>query len=91
MSLSKIDTILFYKCLLYRGKFNDTKTKITDTIAHRKKVDAYLKNIKKQNELVAEFSEPMMATLMDYATVYSRQKVIFTFKDGTDIEVGLEE
>ena len=69
---------------------DDTKTKITDTIAHRKKVDAYLKNIKKQNELVAEFSEPMMATLMDYATVYSRQKVIFTFKDGTDIEVGLE-
>ena len=24
MSLSKIDTILFYKCLLYRGKFTLT-------------------------------------------------------------------
>ena len=70
---------------------DDAKVKIADTIAHRKKVDAYLKNIKKQNELVAEFSELMMATLLDYATVHSRQKVIFTFKDGTNIEVGLEE
>ena len=54
-------------------------------------MDAYLKQIKKYKELVTEFSEPMMATLMDYATVHSRQKVIFTFKDGTDIEVGLEK
>ena len=50
----------------------DTKEKIANTTAHRKKVDTYLKNIKKQNELVAEFSETMMATLMDYTTDVSQ-------------------
>ena len=74
-----------------RARLDEVSAEIADLTDRQRVVSAYIKQIKKQKKLVSEFSETMLTTLLDYATVHSRQKVIFTFKDGTDIEVGLDE
>lgn len=38
-------------------------------------------------ETVTEFHEDMWYMLLDYVTVYDKEDIRFTFKDGTDIRV----
>ena len=38
-----------------------------------------------QDALLTEFDEKLRCSLVDYATVYDKGDVRFTFKDGTDI------
>lgn len=40
-------------------------------------------------EIPAEFNEPLWHTLVDRVTVYNDERIVFTFKDGTEIETML--
>jgi hypothetical protein len=41
-------------------------------------------------EIRAEFNEPLWHTLVDRVTVYNDDRIVFTFKDGTEIKTMLE-
>lgn len=43
--------------------------------------------LNKQEELVTEFDEDLWYNLIEYVTVFNKEDVRFTFKDGTDIKV----
>ena len=40
-------------------------------------------------EIPAEFNEPLWHTLVDRVTVYNDERIVFTFKDGTEIKTML--
>lgn len=60
---------------------------ITEKQAHREKIEMYLAGLQKQEGLVAEFDENLWYSLIEYVTVFDKEDVRFTFKDGTEIKV----
>lgn len=47
----------------------------------------FLDGLQKQEELVAEFDEDLWYNLIEYVTVFEKEDIRFTFKDGTGIKV----
>lgn len=49
-------------------------------------MNAFLYTPHRQDNLLIEFDEKLWCSLVDYATVYEKDDVRFTFKDGTEIQ-----
>jgi len=60
---------------------------ITEKQAYREKIEIFLDGLQKQEELVAGYDEDLWYSLVEYVTVFSKEDVRFTFKDGTEIKV----
>ena len=58
---------------------------ITDKQTRLSTINAFLDTLHKQDKLLTEFDEKLWCSLVDYATVYNKDDVRFTFKDGTEI------
>ena len=60
---------------------------IVFTLAQESKsqIEFFLDELAKSKELVTEFSTGLWNTVVDSVTVYSRSKVVFRFKDGTEV------
>ncbi len=73
------------------AKVNDTLAVLDEAIRDRPyrkaKTELFIKTLKKQDGLVAVFSEELWHALADYATVYSKEDVLFTFKNGVKIKI----
>lgn len=59
---------------------------ITDKQTRLFTMNAFLDILRRQNNLLTEFDEKLWCSLVDYATVYGKGNVLFTFKDGTEIQ-----
>lgn len=60
---------------------------ITDKQTRLSTINAFLFTLRRQDNLLTEFDEKLWCSLVDYATVYDKDDVRFTFKDGTKIKV----
>ncbi|MBU3195026.1 recombinase family protein [Clostridium algidicarnis] len=49
-------------------------------------MNAFLDTLRRQDNLVTEFDEKLWCNLVDYATVYNKEDIRFTFKNGTEIQ-----
>ena len=59
---------------------------IRDRQYRKTKTELFLKTLKKQECLVAEFSAKLWHTLADHAVVYSKENMRFIFKNGVEIQ-----
>lgn len=73
--------------LIIEKEISDFNDKIAAIKAQREKISIYLKNLKTENKLINEFSEDLWYAFVDRVTVYTDNKLIFKFKDGSDIGV----
>lgn len=78
-------------------KFTDKKREIenidvaiAEKIATRAKVRKYAEELKKQPEVVTEFSDELFTTLIDRITVKTKAAIVVEFKDGSSRDVSLE-
>jgi site-specific DNA recombinase len=66
-------------------------TAVTEEIADKQtrlsSINAFLYTLRRHDNLLTEFDEKLWCSLVDYATVYDKDNVRFTFKDGTKIKV----
>ena len=60
---------------------------ITDSHAKSEAMRLFLQEVDRA-EAVEEFDESLWGSLVESLTAYSRDKVVFRFKDGTEITVG---
>lgn len=74
-------------------RYNITKEKldaVTEEIEKKELTRAALtdfqKALRSRQQLLTKFDEEAWYTLVDYATVYSKDDIRFTFKDGTEIK-----
>jgi len=51
------------------------------------RMKAFLNTLRKQDGLLTEFDEKLWRSLLDYMTVYGKDKMRFLFKDGTEIQI----
>jgi len=65
-------------------------TAVTEEIADKKTrlgtMNDFLNSLRKQEDLITEFDVELWCILVDYGTVYDKEDVRFTFKDGTEIQ-----
>ena len=59
---------------------------ITERMAKREKTERFLTELEKRDGPMTEFNEEDWYSLVEYATVYSREDIRFTFKNGMEIK-----
>lgn len=55
--------------------------------AKRTKIALFLEELEKHEDLVTEFDEELWYTTVDFVTVYEDKRMVFTFRDGNEVEI----
>lgn len=55
--------------------------------AKRAKIRICMDRISQQENLVTEFDEELWYSMVDYVTVYEGKSMVFTFRDGRQVEL----
>lgn len=74
-----------------KEKLDAIQQEISERKIKREKIEIFLKQLSKANELLTEFDEGLWNTMLDSMTVYSYDKVTFLFKDGSKVEWKIEK
>lgn len=74
-------------------RFNRTKARldevgnaITERQAKKEQIERFLARLERQNGVVTEFDEDQWYSMVDFVTVFNKEDIRFTFKDGTEIK-----
>lgn len=52
-------------------------------------LEMFVDSLKTQKGALDDFDERLWASLLDCITAYTRERIVFRFKDGTETTVGL--
>jgi DNA invertase Pin-like site-specific DNA recombinase len=63
----------------------ELNAEIAMSIARRNQMKAFIKELKKQEQLLTEFDESLWCATLNAMVVKSESKVVFQFKDGTEL------
>ena len=64
---------------------NELECQIADRVSRRAAMHQFIGVLKKQKDLITEFDPSLWGALLDHATIYGKDDIRFTFKDGTEI------
>ena len=70
-----------------KAKYDAAEQGIKKRRAKAERLDAFAKAVKAQDTVVTAFDEGLWGTLVDFMTVYSKEDIGVTFKDGTEIRI----
>ncbi len=93
-SITALDQVEYQKRYDTLSKrYNSTEEKLDSVTAEIEKKELaraalsdFQKSLRSRQQLLTEFDEEVWFTLVDYATVYRKDDIRFTFKDGTEIK-----
>ena len=78
--------------IIFTERFNGAKARleevgsaITERQAKREKIGRFVSSLEQMDGPLTKFKEDDWYSLVDYATVYSREDIRFTFKNGMEI------
>ena len=74
-----------------KEKLDAIQQEISERKIKREKIEVFLKQLSKANELLTGFDEGLWNTMLDSMTVHSYDKVVFLFKDGSKVEWKIEK
>lgn len=69
-----------------KGRLSEVSQAITERQAKREKIGRFVSALEKRDGPLTEFNEDDWYSLVEYATVYSREDIRFTFKNGMEIK-----
>ena len=64
---------------------NELERQIADRVSRQTAMRQFIGVLKKQKDLITEFDPSLWGALLDHATIYGKDDIRFTFKDGTEI------
>lgn len=67
------------------NQHKDLEHQIADRISRQTAMRQFIGVLKKQKDLITEFDPSLWGALLDHATIYGKDDIRFTFKDGTEI------
>lgn len=70
-----------------KARLETVSIEITEKQARREMTEQFLAKLSGQDGLIADFDEDLWYSLVDFVTVFNKEDVRFTFKDGTEIKV----
>lgn len=70
-----------------KARLDEVGNVITEKQAKKEQIERFLAELERQDGLAIEFDENLWYSLVDFVTVFNKEDVRFTFKDGTEIKV----
>ena len=71
-----------------RKAYDEVVEKIENLTYKRSMLDNFVKELRKQENLLTEFDTSLWSSLIDYMNVRKKDDIDVTFKDGTTIHIG---
>ena len=71
-----------------KGRHTAKEKAIRERQAKAERLEAFAEALESQSKRLTEFDEGLWGTLVDFMTVYSKEDISVTFKDGTEIHMG---
>ena len=69
-----------------KEKIGKLETELAERKSKKEKIDIFLTELQKKKELLTEFDEGLWSIMVDTMTVYSKERVVFKFRDGATVE-----
>lgn len=70
-----------------KARLDEVGNAITEKQAKKKQIERFLAELERQDGVATEFDENLWYSLFGFVTVFNKEDIRFTFKDGTDIKV----
>lgn len=70
-----------------RKQFDEVNRQISEKNARSERIADFIGKLKEQDGVIEEFDPWLWACMVDFVTVGRRKEMVFTFRDGTEIEV----
>jgi len=93
-ALDQVEYQKKYEALIQR--YNDAETRLQDIvdekqarIAKRAAVQQVLDGLNRSDSLLTKFDESLWGTLVEKMTIYSKEDILVTFKDGSEVVVSV--
>ena len=67
------------------AEFDQLQSEIADKKAREVQIQNFIRRVRELDTFVTEFDKGLLSDTVEYMTVYSKEKVVVTFKDGTEI------
>ena len=68
-----------------KAKLDDYQAELSSRMVKRERIEAFLRELEAKEELISEFDEGLWNTMVESMTVYSLDKIVFQFNDGTKV------
>ena len=68
-----------------KRQHDDIKQQIADKTSAQAAASQFIGTLQKTEGLITEFDPSLWGSLLDHATIYSKEDMRYTFKDGTEI------
>ena len=70
-----------------KARLDEVRNAITEKQAKKEQIERFLAELERQDGVATEFDEEQWYSLVDFVTVFNKEDIRFTFKDGTEIKV----
>ena len=70
-----------------KARLDEVGNAITEKQAKKEQIERFLAELERQDGMATEFDEEQWYSLVDFVTVFNKEDIRFTFKDGTEIKV----
>ena len=70
-----------------KARLDEVGSAITEKQAKKEQIERFLAELERQDGVATEFDEEQWYSLVDFVTVFNKEDIRFTFKDGTEIKV----
>ncbi len=70
-----------------KARLDGVGNAITEKQAKKEQIERVLAELERQDGVATEFDENLWYSLVDFVTVFNKEDIRFTFKDGTEIKV----
>lgn len=70
-----------------KARLDEAGNAITEKQAKKEQIEMFLAELEQQDGVTTEFDENLWYSLVDFVTVFNKEDICFTFKDGTEIKV----
>ncbi len=69
-----------------KARLDEVGNAITEKQAKREQIERFLAELERQDGVATEFDENLWYSLVDFVTVFNKEDIRFTFKNGTEIK-----
>ena len=70
-----------------RNRLAEIEDICLERTAKKVKIQMFMERLEKYGDLVTEFDEELWYSTVDYVTVFEDKRMVFTFRDGTEVTV----
>jgi len=70
-----------------KARYDKVARAVTEKEAQNERLAGFIKILKAQDGIIAEFDERIWSSMVDFVTVGRNKEMVVTFRDGTEVKI----